>query len=142
MQKGALTMHSVIPGRLVLRQESTVQFRMVAEPRFTMREGPGATDDRETVEEFNEEMRETYNVYRMIDEKYEASDDNVDKFQTLRFCNKNNDETVGMLKMNLKLTTPTQYDGKSPQFNEWSGEVKAYFTVHNIYIEDLMEEST
>eukprot|EP00971_Amphidinium_carterae_P230825 4580480-Amphidinium_carterae.1 len=44
--------------------------------------------------------------------------------------------------MKLKLPTPTQYDGKSPQFNEWAGEVKAYLTVHNIYIEDLMEEST
>eukprot|EP00971_Amphidinium_carterae_P047587 937276-Amphidinium_carterae.1 len=78
----------------------------------------------------------------MIDEKYEASDDDEDKFQTLRICNENNDETVGMLKMNLKLPTPTQYDVKSPQLNEWSGEVKAYLTVHNIYIEDLMEEST
>eukprot|EP00971_Amphidinium_carterae_P175125 3471596-Amphidinium_carterae.2 len=44
--------------------------------------------------------------------------------------------------MNIKLPTPTQYDGKSPQFNVWTGEVKAYLTVHNIYIEDLMEEST
>eukprot|EP00971_Amphidinium_carterae_P215146 4270273-Amphidinium_carterae.1 len=44
--------------------------------------------------------------------------------------------------MNIKLPTPTQYDGKSPQFNEWAGEVKAYLTVHNIYIEDLMEDRT
>eukprot|EP00971_Amphidinium_carterae_P129126 2557697-Amphidinium_carterae.1 len=44
--------------------------------------------------------------------------------------------------MNIKLPTPTQYDGKSHQFNEWTGEVKAYLTLHNIFIEDLMEEST
>eukprot|EP00971_Amphidinium_carterae_P182758 3626708-Amphidinium_carterae.1 len=44
--------------------------------------------------------------------------------------------------MSIKLPTPTQYDGKSPQFNAWTGEVKAYLTAHNIYIGDLLEEST
>eukprot|EP00971_Amphidinium_carterae_P074299 1468266-Amphidinium_carterae.1 len=44
--------------------------------------------------------------------------------------------------MNLKLPTPTQYDGKSPQFNAWAEEVKSYLTVHNIYIDDLLEDST
>eukprot|EP00971_Amphidinium_carterae_P094102 1862349-Amphidinium_carterae.1 len=44
--------------------------------------------------------------------------------------------------MNIKLPTPTQYDGKTPQFNEWAGEVKSYLTVHNIYIEDLMDDSS
>eukprot|EP00971_Amphidinium_carterae_P255285 5067975-Amphidinium_carterae.2 len=56
-------------GRLVLGQESTIQFRMVAEPRLTMREGPegpGAMDDRETLEVYMEETEETYNVYRMV----------------------------------------------------------------------------
>eukprot|EP00971_Amphidinium_carterae_P030592 601647-Amphidinium_carterae.1 len=33
------------------------------------------------------------------------------------------------------------YDGKSPQFNEWAEEVKAYLTVHNIYIDNLLEDS-
>eukprot|EP00971_Amphidinium_carterae_P039846 782335-Amphidinium_carterae.1 len=47
----------------LLKVNSTVQFRMVAEPRFTMREGPGAMDDRETVEEYNEETKEIDNVY-------------------------------------------------------------------------------
>eukprot|EP00971_Amphidinium_carterae_P011610 228535-Amphidinium_carterae.1 len=46
------------------------------------------------------------------------------------------------MKLNIKLPTPTQYDGKPPQFNEWSREVKAYLTVHNIFIEDLMGDST
>eukprot|EP00971_Amphidinium_carterae_P280882 5576363-Amphidinium_carterae.1 len=107
-----------------------------------MREGPGAMDDRETVEVYMEETEEMYNVYRMADEKYETFDDNEDEYRTLQICDKTNDETIGMIKMNLKLPTPTQYDGKSPQFNEWAGEVKAHLTVHNIYVEDLMEEST
>eukprot|EP00971_Amphidinium_carterae_P269317 5342876-Amphidinium_carterae.1 len=56
-------------------------------------------------------------VYRMIDEKNETSDDNENKYQTLRMYDENNEGTIG--------------------------EVKAYLTVHNIYIEEvLMEEST
>eukprot|EP00971_Amphidinium_carterae_P305038 6061365-Amphidinium_carterae.1 len=43
--------------------------------------------------------------------------------------------------MNIKLPTPTTYDGTSPQFNEWAEEVKAYLTVHSIYIDDLFEDS-
>eukprot|EP00971_Amphidinium_carterae_P240915 4782729-Amphidinium_carterae.1 len=35
---------------------------------------------------------------------------------------------------------PTQFDGRNPQFREWSGEVKAYLTIHNVHIEDYMEE--
>eukprot|EP00971_Amphidinium_carterae_P164129 3253926-Amphidinium_carterae.1 len=50
--------------------------------------------------------------------------------------------TIGMLKMNIKPPTPTQYGGKTPQFNEWAGKVKSYLTVHNIYIEELMDDST
>eukprot|EP00971_Amphidinium_carterae_P348494 6490520-Amphidinium_carterae.4 len=129
-----------------VRDNCTFIFRMVAEPPFTMREGPGAMEDRETVEEYNEEMREIDNAYRMDDEKYETINDNEDKQQTLRLCRETEDVTIGMLKsflkMNIKLPTPTQYDGKSPQFKEWAGEVKAYRTVHNVYIEDLLEDST
>eukprot|EP00971_Amphidinium_carterae_P086405 1709954-Amphidinium_carterae.1 len=44
--------------------------------------------------------------------------------------------------MNIKLPTPTMYDGKSPQFNEWSEEVRSYLTVHNIHIDDLLDESS
>eukprot|EP00971_Amphidinium_carterae_P053126 1046415-Amphidinium_carterae.1 len=36
---------------------------------------------------------------------------------------------------------PTQFDGRNPQFREWSEEVKAYLTIHNVHIEDSMEES-
>eukprot|EP00971_Amphidinium_carterae_P230264 4569841-Amphidinium_carterae.1 len=76
------------------------------------------------------------------EEKYETINDSEDKQQTLRLCRETEDVTIGMMKMNIKLPTPTQYDGKSPCFNEWAGEVKSYLTVHNIYIEDLMEDST
>eukprot|EP00971_Amphidinium_carterae_P175124 3471596-Amphidinium_carterae.1 len=61
-----------------------------------MREGPGAMDDRETVKVYNEEMREIDNVYRMVDEKYVTSTVNEDEYQTLRICDKTNDETIGM----------------------------------------------
>eukprot|EP00971_Amphidinium_carterae_P119666 2370848-Amphidinium_carterae.1 len=63
-------------------------------------------------------------------------DDNEDKQQTLRLCSETetDDVTIAMLKMNIKLPTPTMYDGKSP-------EVKSYLTVHNIYIDDLLEDS-
>eukprot|EP00971_Amphidinium_carterae_P093973 1859621-Amphidinium_carterae.1 len=43
--------------------------------------------------------------------------------------------------MNIKLPNPTVYDGKSPQFNDWAEELKSYLTVHNIYIDDLMDDS-
>eukprot|EP00971_Amphidinium_carterae_P037661 740727-Amphidinium_carterae.2 len=34
--------------------------------------------------------------------------------------------TIGMMqKMNIKLPTPTQFDGRHPQFYEWTGKVKA-----------------
>eukprot|EP00971_Amphidinium_carterae_P033958 668472-Amphidinium_carterae.1 len=46
---------------------------------------------------------------------------------------------VGMLgKMSVKLPMPTQFDGRNPQ---WSGEVKAYLTIHNVHIEDYMDQS-
>eukprot|EP00971_Amphidinium_carterae_P189435 3760424-Amphidinium_carterae.1 len=91
-----------------------------------MREGSGATEDRETVEEYIEETREIDNEYRMIDEKYETSDDNENEYQTLRMYDEYKEGTVGMMKMNIKLPTPTQYDGKSPQFNEWSSQGLPY----------------
>eukprot|EP00971_Amphidinium_carterae_P249023 4943080-Amphidinium_carterae.1 len=78
----------------------------------------------------------------MNEGKYETRDDNEDKQQTLRLCREADDVTIAMMKMNIKLPTPTQYDGKSPQFNEWAGEFKSYLGVHNIYINDLLEDST
>eukprot|EP00971_Amphidinium_carterae_P027832 548678-Amphidinium_carterae.1 len=121
---------------------SDPEFRMVAEPRFTMREEPGATEDRETVEEYNEERgREIDNEYIELDEFKETMEYSEYTQQTLMLCNETEEMTVAMIKMNLKLPTPTLYDGKSPQFNEWAEEVRSYLTVHNIYIDDLLEDS-
>eukprot|EP00971_Amphidinium_carterae_P132875 2631243-Amphidinium_carterae.1 len=68
---------------------------------------------------------------------------------------KNN--TIGMMqKMNIKLltptsascqhnpkkNTPTQFDGKNPQFYEWAGDVKSYLSIHEVHIEDIIDEST
>eukprot|EP00971_Amphidinium_carterae_P206088 4090113-Amphidinium_carterae.1 len=108
-----------------------------------MRESAGLTmEDRETEEKYDKEMSETINVYRISDETHDAINDNEDMEQVVRLCSEIKDMTVNKLKMNIKLPMPSQYDGKTPQFNEWAGEVKAYLMVHNIYIEDLMEEST
>eukprot|EP00971_Amphidinium_carterae_P222845 4422362-Amphidinium_carterae.1 len=46
-----------------------------------------------------------------------------------------------MGKMNIKLPTPTHFDERFPQFNEW-GEVKAHVMIHNAHIEDYMDESS
>eukprot|EP00971_Amphidinium_carterae_P338424 6475745-Amphidinium_carterae.2 len=53
------------------------------------------------------------------------------------------DKTTGMMgKMHIKLPTPTQFDGKNPQFNKWDGKVKAYFTIRNVHFEDYMDSCT
>eukprot|EP00971_Amphidinium_carterae_P155637 3086260-Amphidinium_carterae.1 len=51
-------------------------------------------------------------------------------------------DTAEMTMVQGQFPTPTQYDGKSPQFNEWTGEVKAYLTVHNKYIVNFLEDCT
>eukprot|EP00971_Amphidinium_carterae_P076152 1504072-Amphidinium_carterae.3 len=45
-----------------------------------------------------------------------------------------------MGKMNIKLPTPTRFDGRNSKFNEWAGDVKAYLTIHNVHIENHMDE--
>eukprot|EP00971_Amphidinium_carterae_P308463 6129824-Amphidinium_carterae.1 len=57
-KRGALTMHGNDSG---LGQFGGPELRMVAKPRLAIR-GPGATEDRETVEEYYEE-REIDNEY-------------------------------------------------------------------------------
>eukprot|EP00971_Amphidinium_carterae_P017402 343001-Amphidinium_carterae.2 len=50
---------------------------------------------------------------------------------------------IGMMqKINIKFSSPTQFDGRYPQLNEWSGEVGACLGVHNVNIEDIMVECT
>eukprot|EP00971_Amphidinium_carterae_P222675 4419275-Amphidinium_carterae.1 len=88
-----------------------------------------------------DDEREIDNEYRMNEEMEETMENNEYKQQTLRLCDETDEVTIAMLKMNIKLPTPTMYDGKSPQFNEWAKEVKTYLTVHNIHIDELLEDS-
>eukprot|EP00971_Amphidinium_carterae_P112338 2225101-Amphidinium_carterae.1 len=56
-----------------------------------------------------------------------------------------NDEKKGekmMRKMTIKLPAPTQFDARHPQFYEWAGEVKTYLSIHNVHIEDIMDDNT
>eukprot|EP00971_Amphidinium_carterae_P067766 1341871-Amphidinium_carterae.1 len=121
---------------------SVSEFRMVAEPRLTMREitgperqedneresthpqmdsrGSGATEDRETMFEYNEE-REIDNEYVTGNEyseykEMEETDENKETMeynvygQTIKFCNETDEFTVHMIKMNIKLPNPTTFD--------------------------------
>eukprot|EP00971_Amphidinium_carterae_P309876 6157764-Amphidinium_carterae.1 len=73
---------------------------------------PLSQADRETMFEYNEE-REIGNEYNEIVEIEETMDD--DEYnQTMRFCSDTDEMTVHMVKMNIKLPNPTQFDGKSP----------------------------
>eukprot|EP00971_Amphidinium_carterae_P351148 6491937-Amphidinium_carterae.1 len=50
---------------------------------------------------------------------------------------------LGMMQnMNINLPSPTQFDARHPQLYEWAGEVKAYLNVHNVNIEDIMDDCT
>eukprot|EP00971_Amphidinium_carterae_P330669 6463831-Amphidinium_carterae.5 len=64
------------------------------------------------------------------DDEYALSADMVTTLQedsTTPHVHKTTNNTIAMIqKMNIKLPTPTQLDGKHPQFNEWAREVKAY----------------
>eukprot|EP00971_Amphidinium_carterae_P241342 4792126-Amphidinium_carterae.2 len=56
---------------------------------------------------------------------------------------KTTNNTIGMMgKIKINLPTPTQFYGRSPQSNEWAGEVKVDLRIHNVHIEDYMDESS
>eukprot|EP00971_Amphidinium_carterae_P238458 4733863-Amphidinium_carterae.1 len=72
-------------------------------------------------------------------DEYDEEQEEMQTLNTYRMENR----TIGMMqKMNIKLPSPTQFDGRSPQFSEWAGEVKAYLSVHNVNIEDIMDDCT
>eukprot|EP00971_Amphidinium_carterae_P203835 4045359-Amphidinium_carterae.3 len=74
-----------------------------------------------------------------MEDEYDKEQENM---QTMIIYNTEN-KTIGMMQnMNIKLPSPTQFDGRYPQFYEWAGEVKAYFSVHNVNIEDIMDDCT
>eukprot|EP00971_Amphidinium_carterae_P228969 4542245-Amphidinium_carterae.1 len=84
------------------------------ESQMTMRErenGSGATEDRETMVEYNE-VREMNNEFELVNE-YRERDENKEMMeyneyeQTMRFCGETDAVTVHMIKMNIKLPNPT-----------------------------------
>eukprot|EP00971_Amphidinium_carterae_P062518 1237589-Amphidinium_carterae.1 len=81
-------------------------------------------------------------MYKEENKDNDVYDKNEEDMQTLNIYEME-EGTVFMLgKMNLKLPSPTQFYVRYPQFNEWAVEVKAYLGVHNVSIEDIMDECT
>eukprot|EP00971_Amphidinium_carterae_P288853 5735462-Amphidinium_carterae.2 len=69
-------------------------------------------------------------------------DEEPEEMRTLNIYKMEN-RTIGMMqKMNIKLPSPTPLDGRYPQFYESAGEVKAYLSVHNVNMEDIMDDCT
>eukprot|EP00971_Amphidinium_carterae_P005119 102160-Amphidinium_carterae.1 len=137
---------------------SASDFDMVAEHALTMRE---TTKDQEMEENKNNEIverekednedideldnMEKSNKDKMYNEENVSNDmydNDVEEMQTLNIYEMKEGAISMMGKMALKLPSPTQFDGCYPQFNEWSGEVKAYLGVHNVNIEDIMDKCT
>eukprot|EP00971_Amphidinium_carterae_P312916 6218539-Amphidinium_carterae.6 len=118
-----------------------LNFDMVAELAFTMR---GTTKrEIEKNNEIEEESKENkQNMYNDEDKDIDAYDKTEEKMQTLNIYEMDKGTISVLGKMNIKLPSPTLFDGRYPQFNEWAGEVKAYMGVHNVNIEDIMGECT
>eukprot|EP00971_Amphidinium_carterae_P293649 5829959-Amphidinium_carterae.1 len=79
--------------------------------------GSDATEDRETIGEYNEEREreidnefELSNEYNEIEENKETMEYS-EYVQTIRICSETNYNTIHMIKMNIKLPNPTVYDG-------------------------------
>eukprot|EP00971_Amphidinium_carterae_P106437 2108344-Amphidinium_carterae.1 len=50
---------------------------------------------------------------------------------------------IGMMgKMNINYRLQHNLTEEVHKFNEWAGEVKPYLTIHNVHIEDYMDESS
>eukprot|EP00971_Amphidinium_carterae_P148455 2943284-Amphidinium_carterae.1 len=101
-----------------------------------------------TTEREIDENSENENNENKMDQNTEYKDDNNDndermeeeRMQTMNIYVMK-DSTVGIMqKMNIKLPSPTQFDGRYPQFYEWAGEVKAYLSFHSVNIEDIMDD--
>eukprot|EP00971_Amphidinium_carterae_P190477 3780263-Amphidinium_carterae.2 len=85
-------------------------------------------------------MRTSYTMMSIASNAQQHGNHNPKDFVTFHI-HKTTSNTIGMMgRMNIKLPTPTQFDGRFPQFNEWAGEVKAYLTIHNVHIDDYMDE--
>eukprot|EP00971_Amphidinium_carterae_P313164 6223849-Amphidinium_carterae.2 len=89
------------------------------------------TRTRSTITKNNDENNE--------EDKYEKE---REEMQAMIIYNMEN-KAIGMMqKVNIKIPSPTQFDKRYPQFYEWAGEVKVYFSVHDVNIEDIMDDGT
>eukprot|EP00971_Amphidinium_carterae_P345521 6486525-Amphidinium_carterae.2 len=76
-----------------------------------------------------DEMRKVDNEYREIDEFKETMEYSEYTQQTLRLSNEMEEMTIAMIKMNIKLPTPTVYDGRS--HNSMSGQKRSSHTLQS-----------
>eukprot|EP00971_Amphidinium_carterae_P131816 2610912-Amphidinium_carterae.4 len=114
---------------------------MVAERAFTMKE----TTERE-IEEYDE-TEEIEKVNK--DKKYSKEnkdivnyDDNEEDRQTMNIYEME-EGTIFMLgKMNIKLPSPTQFDGHYPRFNECAGETSWTKDIQDKYVYDVETRRT
>eukprot|EP00971_Amphidinium_carterae_P297986 5921169-Amphidinium_carterae.1 len=111
-----------VESRLCVMDNSTSELDMVAEFALTMKK---MTTERESEEdtviedEKEERENEMYNG-----QNNDVFDNNGEEMQTLSIY-KMEEGTLSMMnKMNIKLPSPTQFECRYSQFNEWSGEVK------------------
>eukprot|EP00971_Amphidinium_carterae_P278726 5533192-Amphidinium_carterae.1 len=96
------------------------QFDMVAGLALTMRETTEERDIEENneIERENEENLDTR--YNNVNKDNDEDDINEEEMQTLNIY-KMEKGTIGMMqKINIKLPSPTKFDGRYPQFNEWA----------------------
>eukprot|EP00971_Amphidinium_carterae_P033894 667253-Amphidinium_carterae.1 len=102
---------------------------MVAELALIMEETTereiDASENNENENEENENKK--YNDENNEEDEY---DKEQEKMQTMIIYVMENKTISMMQKMNIKLPRRTQFDGRYPQFYDWSGEVKAYLNVH------------
>eukprot|EP00971_Amphidinium_carterae_P023830 469794-Amphidinium_carterae.1 len=94
----------------------------------------------------DKEIENNENENEQYDDENKDNNDEYDEeqedMQTLNIYKMEN-RTIGMMqKMNIKFPSRTQFDGRYPQFYEWAGEVKAYLSIHNVNIEDIMDDCT
>eukprot|EP00971_Amphidinium_carterae_P340199 6478406-Amphidinium_carterae.2 len=100
------------------------EFDMVAELAFTMRKTT-EWDSEDKIDEIEEENKENKDkMYNDENKDIGEYDKNEEEMQTLNIYEMEKG-TISMLgKMNIKLPSPTQFDGCCPQFNEWAGQDK------------------
>eukprot|EP00971_Amphidinium_carterae_P227295 4508204-Amphidinium_carterae.1 len=105
------------------------------------------TAERETEENNVIENEKEDNKDKRCNGKNENNDEydnSEEEMQTLNIYEMVKGTISMMGKLNIKLPSPTQFDGRYPQFNEWSGDqnIHTYIGVHNVNIEDITDDCT